>query len=34
MREGELSYTNTQTRMEIIPYERLWDMVLHMIRTP
>ena len=32
MKKGDLKYTYTQTRMEIIPYERLWDIVLDLIR--
>jgi tetratricopeptide (TPR) repeat protein len=32
LRRGDLNYTSTQTRMEIISYERLWNIALDMIK--
>jgi hypothetical protein len=32
LRIGDLNYTSTQTRMEIISYERLWNIALDMIK--
>jgi len=31
LRRGDLNYTSTQTRMEIISYERLWNIALDMV---
>ncbi len=32
LKQGDLSYTATQARMEIIPYEQLWQTALNLIR--
>jgi tetratricopeptide (TPR) repeat protein len=32
LRRGDLNYTSTQTRMEIISYERLWNIAIDLIK--